>query len=198
MITDYEFITRVVILGDSAVGKTSLCKKITSDVFNEDYISTIGVDFFSQILRYQEKNFKVQIWDTAGQERFRNIITPYINTSKICLVVFDYNNLHSFKNIVYWIDKIKELNKESEIILVGNKNDLPTQIKDSDIDILVKLFNIKFFSISLKYNQNIDNLLQYIVNSNIEIFKTINLQNNKKISKFSCLLKLLPWSTRTN
>ena len=123
---------KVVLLGQSAVGKTCIFKKITSGVFNEKTISTIGIDrrTLTFIIKNSEGNVMevdVQLWDTAGQERFRSITAGYYKASQGLLLMYDITKKESFDSIENWIKNIKESLGEDEkyvIVLLGNKVDL--------------------------------------------------------------------------
>ena len=123
---------KMIIIGDSAVGKTCIFKKITSGVFNEKTISTIGIDrrTLTFIIKNSEGNVMevdVQLWDTAGQERFRSITAGYYKASQGLLLMYDITKKESFDSIENWIKNIKESLGEDEkyvIVLLGNKVDL--------------------------------------------------------------------------
>ena len=132
-----EIVYKFILLGDTKVGKTCIFKKISSDKFIKDNISTVGVDF--QVLDYEfeieknskkiKKKLKIQLYDTAGQERYRSFTKSYINKSNGIIIVYDITNRESFDHITKWIKDIEEqYGKIDEIkaciFLIGNKNDL--------------------------------------------------------------------------
>jgi small GTP-binding protein len=130
---------KMIIVGDSAVGKTCIFKKIVSGNFSEKSISTIGMD--RRTLTFKIKNSKgndlevdVQLWDTAGQERFRSITTSYYKSSQGLLLMYDITKRESFENIGNWLDSIKESLGEDEkylIVVLGNKLDLANENPES-------------------------------------------------------------------
>ena len=122
---------KMVIIGESAVGKTCIFKKITSGVFNEKSISTIGIDRRTLTFKINtsdgEKDVDVQLWDTAGQERFRSITTTYYKSSQGLLLMYDITNKDTFDNLDSWFQSINESLGESNnylVVLLGNKVDL--------------------------------------------------------------------------
>ena len=107
MTNDFDVILKVILLGDQGVGKTSLCNRLCNNTFNLKTKATIGVDLFIKTFHTDNKSFKLQLWDTAGQENFRCITDQYFRKVSVVLLLFDYSNLDSFKNLPYWINEIK-------------------------------------------------------------------------------------------
>src|SRR5437899_8952112 len=101
---DYQL--KLLLLGDSGVGKTSLLAKFTEDVFTPSYISTIGIDFKIKTLEINDKIVKLNLWDSAGQERFRSITKAYYRGCHGLLLVYDLTDLRSFENVAHWIEEI--------------------------------------------------------------------------------------------
>ena len=96
---NYDYLFKIVFVGDSSVGKSSIIIRFTDDTYNDQYISTIGVDFKIKTVTHKEKLVKLQIWDTAGQERFRTITTSYYRGTHCCILVFDITNADSFYSL---------------------------------------------------------------------------------------------------
>ena len=125
-------IYKIILIGDSAVGKTCIFKKITTGVFNEKSISTIGMDrrtlnFTIKDSEGRDLDVEVQLWDTAGQERFRSITNTYYKSSQGLLLIYDITKKDTFNNVENWINSIKETLGEEDkylIVLIGNKVDL--------------------------------------------------------------------------
>jgi len=125
MATEYDYLLKIVMIGDSGVGKSCLLKRFTTNEFNDSYISTIGVDFEIQTLFIDNKTVKLQIWDTAGQERFHNITTSYYRGAHCIMLVYDVTNPDSFRNLTRWMGQIKNYaSKGTQLLIVGNKADL--------------------------------------------------------------------------
>jgi small GTP-binding protein len=155
----FDLIYKVLLLGDTSVGKTCFLLRYTEDTFTENHISTIGVDFKLKLLSTApEKNIKLQIWDTAGQDRFRCITKSYFRGSHGILLIYDITSTSSFNNIKNWILQIREsLGEQPCITLVGNKVDLESNRRVSREDgiRLAKEYEMSFFETSAKDDTNI-------------------------------------------
>jgi len=103
---EHDFLAKVIIIGDSGVGKTNLLTKFCDGVFKDSYVATIGVDFKLKTINVDDAKVKLQIWDTAGQERFRNITQTYYKGAAGIILAYAVNNKQSFKNIASWIKQI--------------------------------------------------------------------------------------------
>ena len=121
----YDLIFKIILIGDSSVGKTNIFTKYLNDEFDPDSKATVGVEFGTKNLKINNKLIKVQIWDTAGQERYTSITSAYYKGAKGSLLVYDITNKLTFDNLDKWISELKN-NGDSDIsmILVGNKTDL--------------------------------------------------------------------------
>jgi len=122
---DYDYLFKILLIGDSAVGKSCLLNRFADDIYIESYISTIGVDFKIRSIEIDGKVIKLQLWDTAGQERFRTITTNFYRGAHAIAIAFDLTNIESFTNIKTWLDEIKQHNLLTEpyIIIIGTKCD---------------------------------------------------------------------------
>lgn len=124
----YDYIFKVVVIGDSGVGKSSLLSRLTRDEFNIESKSTIGVEFAKREMRLDGKIIKAQIWDTAGQERYRAITNAFYRGTVGALVVFDVTKAESFKSVTKWLEALRKHGDENiQIMLVGNKTDIEDQ-----------------------------------------------------------------------
>ena len=122
-----RIVYKMIIIGDSSVGKTCIFKKITSGVFIEKSISTIGMDRRTLTFTIEgNKEIDIQLWDTAGQERFRSITSSYYKASQGLILMYDITKRESFDNVGNWIDNVKDSLEDNEylIVLLGNKLDL--------------------------------------------------------------------------
>jgi len=124
-----EIVFKLILIGDSGVGKSCLLLRFTEDSFQKTFVSTIGVDFKSRTIELEGKKIKLQIWDTAGQERFSTITGSYYRGAHGIIVVYDVTNQESFENVKRWLEVI---DREAPIrdvtkLIVGNKCDLLTQ-----------------------------------------------------------------------
>ena len=122
---DYELLFKIIVVGESNVGKTNIISRYLKDEFKLDVINTLGVELGTKYLNIHDKKIKLQIWDTAGQERYHAITSAYFKGSQGCFIVYDITNENSFDNVDKWFENAKKLaNKDASIILIGNKCDL--------------------------------------------------------------------------
>ena len=120
---DYKL--KVVVVGDSGVGKTNLIKRFVTNTFSANSKATVGVEFISKSYRINDQVFKIEIWDTAGQERYKSITAAYYKGAKGALIVYDTTQKTSFENIDKWMSEIKEKSsKDMKLMIIGNKIDL--------------------------------------------------------------------------
>ena len=122
---DYDHLYKIVLIGDSGVGKSNLLSRFTRDEFNLESRSTIGVEFATRTLEVDGKRVKAQIWDTAGQERYRAITSAYYRGAVGALVVYDISKTESYESVSKWLKELREHADANIVIeLVGNKLDL--------------------------------------------------------------------------
>ncbi|XP_787126.1 ras-related protein Rab-15 [Strongylocentrotus purpuratus] len=123
MAKQYDVLIRLLMLGDSGVGKTSMLCKFTEEGFNSTHIPTIGIDFKMKTLMVDDKKIRIQIWDTAGQERYDTITKQYFRRAQGIMLVYDITSEISFRHISKWLDMIDEGAGSVARILVANKSD---------------------------------------------------------------------------
>jgi len=122
---DYDFLFKLVLIGDSGVGKSCLLLRFADDNFTDSYISTIGVDFRFRTITIDKKTVKLQIWDTAGQERFRTITSAYYRGADGIIMVYDVTSQESFDHVEEWLSEVdRYANENTSKLLLGNKADL--------------------------------------------------------------------------
>ena len=119
-----EIILKILVLGDSSVGKTSLLLKYVDDYFPNVYVTTIGVEYKTKKVKINDLNITLQIWDTAGQERFRSLAKSFMKGADGILFVYDITSKQSFDSIRNWIRQTEDVNSSFQKIIVGNKSDL--------------------------------------------------------------------------
>ena len=123
---DIQYLFKIILIGDSSVGKTNLLTRFVKNEFNSNSKPTIGVDFFSKTLQVDKKWIKAQIWDTAGQERYKAFSSAYYNGSHGAIIAYDITNSETFDNVKTWINELKNHLDFSKLVvmIVGNKTDL--------------------------------------------------------------------------
>jgi len=150
---DYDFLFKLLLIGDSGVGKSCLLLRFADNTYQESYISTIGVDFKIRTVEIDNKAIKLQIWDTAGQERFRTITSSYYRGAHGIIVVYDVTNEESFDNVRQWLQEIERYANESvNKLLVGNKSDLESdrQVKFEQAEKFAQSVGVPFLETSAK------------------------------------------------
>ena len=188
---DISIKCKVVLIGKSGVGKTSIISRYITDTFKDSLMTTPGANFITKKVDFPQykKSIKFEIWDTAGQERYRSLAKVFYNNAAACLLVFDITNKDSFDDIKnYWIPEIKE-NGQKDIILAlaGNKSDnyLKEQVSDNEGKALAKEINAIYMRTSAKLNSSIDEIFNSIGNKflNPEMEITSNLTREEMIQK---------------
>eukprot|EP00923_Selenidium_pygospionis_P034802 GHVN01060536.1.p1 GENE.GHVN01060536.1~~GHVN01060536.1.p1 ORF type:complete len:147 (+),score=14.68 GHVN01060536.1:81-521(+) len=125
---EYNYLFKLLLIGDSGVGKSCLLLRFADDVYTASFIATIGVDFKIRTIEQDGKIIKLQIWDTAGQERFRTITSSYYRGAHGIIIVYDVTDRESFNNVKIWMQEIDKYAMESvNKLLVGNKSDLSSK-----------------------------------------------------------------------
>jgi small GTP-binding protein len=154
---------KVVFLGSSGVGKTSLINRYISNEFSRDHTATVGIDFFTKPIQVRDRTVNFQIWDTAGQERFRSLIPSYIRDSSIAVIVYDVSSPDSFNHAKLWHKTVvNERGNDVVCVLVGNKNDLERRIPPDDIQSFAKPLAIQTIETCAKTGQNVARLFKIV------------------------------------
>ncbi len=155
--SDYLF--KLLLIGDSGVGKSCLLLRFADDTYTESHISTIGVDFKIRTVELDGKVIKLQIWDTAGQERFRTITSSYYRGAHGIIVVYDVTDEESFNNVKTWLNEINRYaNENVNKLLVGNKSDLTSKkvVDHATAKAFADEIGIPFLETSAKSADNVE------------------------------------------
>ena len=186
---EIELSFKIIIIGNSGVGKTSLLQRFIFNTFNENLLSTIGLNSTDKIITLENgKKINLKLFDTAGQEKFRSISRSYFRNVDGVLFVYAVNDLESFENIKDWIKLFMENHngkKDIPLYLIENKNDLDRRVEEHLIDDFLNEYNFGFKSTSAKLND--DNAIN-------ELFQELSesLYNNyKQSNKNTQIIKLM-------
>jgi small GTP-binding protein len=156
---DYDHLFKLVLIGDSGVGKSCLLLRFADDTYTESHISTIGVDFKIRTIQLDGKTIKLQIWDTAGQERFRTITSSYYRGAHGIIVVYDTTDSETFEHVKTWLHEIDRYASENvNKLLVGNKSDLTSkrQVETESAKEFADSVTIPFLETSAKNATNVE------------------------------------------
>jgi len=156
---EFDHLFKLVLIGDASVGKTSLLLRFADDSFEDNYISTVGVDFRFRTVTVDNELVKLQIWDTAGQERFRTITSAYYRGANGVILVYDITNADTFSHVQDWLDEVHKAAGESVTkLVVGNKADLTSQraVNEEDASQYAASVGASFVETSAKTALNVD------------------------------------------
>eukprot|EP00826_Nyctotherus_ovalis_P040343 TRINITY_DN3971_c0_g1_i6.p1 TRINITY_DN3971_c0_g1~~TRINITY_DN3971_c0_g1_i6.p1 ORF type:complete len:217 (+),score=56.14 TRINITY_DN3971_c0_g1_i6:40-690(+) len=153
----YAYLYKIIIIGDSAVGKSCLLLRYVSSQFKTQHDITIGVEYGTKIISCDGKNIRLQIWDTAGSETFKSITRSYYKGVAGALLVFDLSHAESFKHVEEWIQEVKEVASASiTLMLVGNKSDIEErEVSTETAQNFAKLNGMEYIETSAKTGTNV-------------------------------------------
>lgn len=193
--SDYDHLFKILLIGDSGVGKTAIILRYKFDEFKSNFLSTMGIDFEIKHIKINNKICKLSIWDTAGQSKFSNDTTSYYCNAHGFILVYDVMNEESFLNISHWICQIEKYSNfnKCQFLLIGNKSDCheSERVVSKQRGYIVAMENnMKYFECSAKNNINIDKIFESITKqilhrnqSENPLPTTINIhQHNLKIN----------------
>ena len=199
----YDFLFKLILIGDSSVGKSNILLKYLKNEFEQNSKATVGVEFGTKNVKINNKKIKIQIWDTAGQERYRSITSAYYKGAKGAFIVYDITRKNTFDNLDKWITDLKSNgDKNISIVIIGNKSDLEDKREVQKIEGLKKSeeFKTAFMETSALNGNNInkafDELIGQIYENNfrnintdkgIEIDKGVDLNEDNEDKKKCCL-----------
>ena len=181
---DYEYLFKILLIGNSNVGKSSLFLRYVDEIWKDNFVPTIGVDFKIKSIKIDNKTIKLQIWDTAGQERFRSLLSSYFKGANGILLLYDITNVNSFKSLSNWLIEIeKNSSKNVKKILIGNKCDLNDlrKIPINKGKEFADTYNMKFIETSAKNNVNINECFNILGK---ELMNNLDLKLHKKDTTF--------------
>lgn len=180
---NYDYLLKVLLIGDSSVGKTSVLLRYTDKCFTPQFQTTIGVDFRLSTFQIQGKLVKLQLWDTAGQERYRRIVSSYYRGSHGLIIVYDVANRESFNNVTHWLEESNSITDTVPKLLIGNKIDLKEQRKVSTDEgkELAEQLGMDFLETSAKNNENIEEAFIRLTNKMLEKKLVIEKNEAKRI-----------------
>ena len=187
---EYDFIFKVLLLGNSDVGKSSMLLRFVDSVWNDAFTPTIGVDFKVKTLEIDNKRVKMQIWDTAGQERFRTVVSTYFRGAHGILLLYDVTNKDSFKNLENWLIEIeKNSNQKVLKILIGNKCDLTEdrEITTEEGQTFANRNGMEFMETSAKMNTNVSEAFTTLGKLMIEFNSKTNTNQGQKSGEVKTL-----------
>ena len=173
---DYKI--KIIVVGDSGVGKTNLINRFASDKFDTNSKATIGVEFVYKALKINKDVIKVEVWDTAGEERYRAITSSYYKGAKGAIIVYDITNEDSFKNVEIWMNEvIKKGQKGMQLLLIGNKKDLVNDRLVSEEKGIEKAkeLNMHLFEASALEKTNVNEAFNYLMR---EIYLGMKIEKN--------------------
>ncbi|XP_066534063.1 ras-related protein Rab-3A-like [Hoplias malabaricus] len=163
---NFDFMFKILIIGNSSVGKTSFLFRYADDSFTPAFVSTVGIDFKVKTIYRNDKRIKLQIWDTAGQERYRTITTAYYRGAMGFILMYDITNEDSFNSVQDWSTQIKTYSWDNaQVLLVGNKCDMEQErvvISDRGKQLADQL-GFEFFEASAKDNTNVKQTFERLV-----------------------------------
>ncbi|XP_043942008.1 ras-related protein Rab-3B [Protopterus annectens] len=163
---NFDYMFKLLVIGNSSVGKTSFLFRYSDDTFNSAFVSTVGIDFKVKTVYRNDKRVKLQIWDTAGQERYRTITTAYYRGAMGFILMYDITNEESFSAVQDWATQIKTFSWDNaQVILVGNKCDMEDDrvIPAENGKQLADQLGFDFFEASAKANINVKQIFERLV-----------------------------------
>jgi len=168
---DYD-VYKLLICGPGASGKTSLCRKITKNIFSYDYKPTVGVEFHSYEIKAENGRSVVLFYDLAGQERFRILRKLLFPGTTVVGVVFDLSNRASFREVATWIRDIRTINTDVEIVLIGNKVDKKREIDKKDAEKIAKRLGCRYLETSAVTGEGVIDMMKTLLKSAISYYRS--------------------------
>ncbi|XP_054990937.1 ras-related protein Rab-23 [Sorex araneus] len=170
---DMEVAIKMVVVGNGAVGKSSMIQRYCKGIFTKDYKKTIGVDFLERQIQVNDEDVRLMLWDTAGQEEFDAITKAYYRGAQACVLVFSTVDRDSFEAISSWREKVVAEVGEIPTVLVQNKIDLldDSCIKNEEAETLAKKLKLRFYRTSVKEDLNVNEVFKYLAEKYLQKLK---------------------------
>ena len=191
----YEYLFKIILIGSSGVGKSSILQRYMKNTFSTNYKITIGVDFLMKSVKIDDQLVKLQVWDTAGQEKYKSMVSSYYRGAHVALIVFDLTSHTSFEAIPSWIENFYMNGPDQKnTILIGNKKDLveERQVTQEEAELFSQTNNMIYFETSAKEGDNIDYVFNYTAEKLLEFYKAdikrqLTPNTQKQINNFQAV-----------
>ncbi|XP_071837793.1 ras-related protein Rab-23-like isoform X2 [Apostichopus japonicus] len=194
---DIEVAIKVVIVGNGAVGKSSMIQRYCKGIFTKDYKKTIGVDFLERQIKFNDEDVRLMLWDTAGQEEFDAITKSYYRGAQAGVLTFSTVDRASFEAIDKWRAKVEEEVGQIPLVLVQNKIDLVEEavLEPEEAEALAKRLKLRFYRTSVKENLNVEEVFRYLTEKYIERSSAVTDDNATTSAKIGIFNTSTPSST---
>jgi len=189
---DYDYLFKIVLIGDSAVGKTNLLSRFVQNEFSLETKATLGVEFACKSVVADNKTIKVQVWDTAGQERYKAITSAYYRGAVGALLVYDITRMNSFENIAKWLSELRDhTSQELVVMLIGNKSDLQNlrSVSTGEAEAFARENDLYFMETSALNNKNVEGAFNDLIGSIYQVLKKKSVEEygEKDLNKLNSM-----------
>ncbi|XP_044913624.1 ras-related protein Rab-23 isoform X2 [Felis catus] len=193
---DMEVAIKMVVVGNGAVGKSSMIQRYCKGIFTKDYKKTIGVDFLERQIQVNDEDVRLMLWDTAGQEEFDAITKAYYRGAQACVLVFSTTDRESFEAISSWREKVVAEVGDIPTVLVQNKIDLldDSCIKNEEAEALAKKLKLRFYRTSVKEDLNVTEVFKYLAEKYLQKLKQQIAEDPELMHSSSNKIVLFRWS----
>ncbi|KAL6101739.1 rab23 [Pungitius sinensis] len=197
---DMEVAIKVVVVGNGAVGKSSMIQRYCKGVFTKDYKKTIGVDFLERQIIVNDEEVRLMLWDTAGQEEFDAITKAYYRGAQACVLVFSTTDRESFQAIDSWREKVEAEVGDIPTVLVQNKIDLleDTVIKNEEAEASAKRLKLRFYRASVKEDLNVNEVFKYLAEKYLQRLKQQTAEETEVLHSTSNKIGVFNTTTSSN
>ncbi len=173
---DYNI--KILLVGDSGVGKSNILTRYAQDEFNQDSKATIGIELHNKAFKINDQYIKVHIWDTAGQERYKSITAAYYKGAKGAMIVYDITRPETFNNVDKWFNEIREMGEKNvQLLLAGNKSDLKhlRAVENSKAIEKAETLGIGVIETSALDSSNVDEAFKRLINGKLDLINTVDI-----------------------